>query len=55
MQVPLITAELEKRFSTQIMCTYVLDFFDLLSIYKPNLHRPDIFENPTLVIFVHEL
>ncbi|KAG5639404.1 hypothetical protein H0H81_002936 [Sphagnurus paluster] len=37
MQIPLITAELEKRFSTQIMCT------------------SDLFENETLVIFVHEL
>ncbi|KAF8070511.1 histone deacetylase complex protein [Lyophyllum atratum] len=36
MQIPLINAELEKRFSTQIMCT------------------SDIFENDTLVIFVHE-
>ncbi|KAF9462480.1 histone deacetylase clr3 [Collybia nuda] len=36
MQVPLISPELEQRFSTQIMCT------------------ADIFENPTLVIFIHE-
>ncbi|KAF8200755.1 histone deacetylase complex protein [Pholiota molesta] len=36
MQVPLMTPELEDRFSSQIMCT------------------PDIFENKTLVVFVHE-
>ncbi|KAG6845885.1 hypothetical protein H0H87_000691 [Tephrocybe sp. NHM501043] len=37
MQIPLLTPELERRFSTQIMCT------------------SDIFENETLVIFLHEL
>ncbi|KAG6876790.1 hypothetical protein C0992_011752 [Termitomyces sp. T32_za158] len=36
MQIPLLTPELEKRFSTQISCT------------------PDIFENNTMVIFLHE-
>ncbi|KIK09100.1 hypothetical protein K443DRAFT_671597 [Laccaria amethystina LaAM-08-1] len=36
MQVPLISAELEQRFSSQIMCT------------------SDIFENKTLIVFVHE-
>ncbi|KAG6832626.1 hypothetical protein H0H92_014462 [Tricholoma furcatifolium] len=36
MQIPLITAELERRFSTQIMCT------------------SDIFENTTMVVFLHE-
>ncbi|KAF8973205.1 histone deacetylase complex protein [Flammula alnicola] len=36
MQVPMMTPELEERFSSQIMCT------------------PDIFENKTLVVFVHE-
>ncbi|KAF8897049.1 histone deacetylase complex protein [Gymnopilus junonius] len=36
MQVPMMTAELEERFSSQVMCT------------------SDIFENKTLVLFVHE-
>ncbi|KAF8161152.1 histone deacetylase complex protein [Crassisporium funariophilum] len=36
MQVPLMSPELEERFSSQIMCT------------------SDIFENKTLVVFVHE-
>ncbi|RDB24986.1 Histone deacetylase clr3 [Hypsizygus marmoreus] len=36
MQVPMMTPELEERFSAQMMCT------------------SDIFENDTLVIFVHE-
>ncbi|TFK44766.1 histone deacetylase complex protein [Crucibulum laeve] len=36
MQVPLVTPELEERFSSQIMCT------------------SDIFENNTLVLFIHE-
>ncbi|KAF8806401.1 histone deacetylase complex protein [Phlegmacium glaucopus] len=36
MQVPMISPELEERFSSQIMCT------------------SDMFENKTLVIFVHE-
>jgi histone deacetylase 6 len=36
MQVPMMTPELEGRFSSQVMCT------------------PDIFENKTLVVFVHE-
>ncbi|KAF9475778.1 histone deacetylase complex protein [Pholiota conissans] len=36
MQVPMMTPELEDRFSSQIMCT------------------PDIFDNKTLVVFVHE-
>ncbi|KAG6903029.1 hypothetical protein C0995_007462 [Termitomyces sp. Mi166 len=36
MQIPLLTSELEKRFSTQISCT------------------ADIFENKTMVVFLHE-
>jgi len=54
MQVPMISPELEERFSSQIMCTYVYLVVSAVSSCWIST-RSDMFENKTLVIFVHEL
>ena len=54
MQVPMLSSELEERFSSQIMCTYVYIVGALFSPVEIST-RSDMFENKTLVIFVHEL
>ena len=54
MQVPLINPELEERFATQIMCTYVESNLSLPAS-SWSYDSPVIFDNNTMVVLVHEL